>query len=171
MINTLGIMYAIAKFIIGVFYALVAIYTGIWMFDALTKKIEEWREIKDGNMAVAIYMAAVVFTLAMIVEAGVRTTLTGLTSFSLTELTIVAVFDFIKLLIATVLGVIAIYATLSLMDRITKDVDEYEEINRGNVAVAILVAVILISVGFIIRATVFDIAQNFSIIDVVFSIQ
>lgn len=171
MINSLGILYIIVKFIIGIFYGLVAIYTSIWTFDALTKKIEEWKEMKDGNIAVAIYMAAVVFTLAMIVEGGIRTTLAGLSSFSLTELTVLAVFDFIKLLIVTFLGVGAIYVTLTLMDKITKDIDEYEEINRGNIAVAILVAVILISIGFVIRTTVYDIAQNFNIVDVVLSIQ
>ncbi len=165
------LLYSLFKFLLGLVYALVAIYSGIAIFDMLTKKIKEWEEIKKGNLAVSIYMAAIIFTLSLIIEGSVRTTIASVnTNLSLTILLTLLVFDFIKLILTTIIAVFIIYITLLIIDAITKDLDEFEEINNGNLSVALLVAMVIISVGFIIRATVIDISSNLQLIDILYKV-
>jgi uncharacterized membrane protein YjfL (UPF0719 family) len=46
----------------------------------LTKDIDEWNELKKGNVAVAVIMAAVVIAIAAVVSQGVASLLTALLS-------------------------------------------------------------------------------------------
>ena len=171
MVNMLSVAYALLRFVVGLFFALFSIYFGIKLFDKLTKRIDEWDEIKQGNVAAGIYLSAVILTLSLIVEGGVRSSVISLTGVSGLEVVVLLAFDFLRIIIATILGALAIYVTFMLMDRFTPDIDETEEIKRGNIAVAIIVALIIVSVGFIIRAVVSDISQTFNLLDIVLRIE
>lgn len=46
----------------------------------MTKDIDEWNELKKGNVAVAVIMAAVVIAIAAVVSQGVASLLTALLS-------------------------------------------------------------------------------------------
>jgi uncharacterized membrane protein YjfL (UPF0719 family) len=47
------------------------IYLALNIFDKLTKGIDEFEEIRKGNVAVALEMAGVVVATAIIVQSGV----------------------------------------------------------------------------------------------------
>jgi uncharacterized membrane protein YjfL (UPF0719 family) len=55
----------------------VAQYAGLSVLDKLTKDIDEWAELKKGNVAVALIMAAVVIAIA-VVSQGVASLLRAL---------------------------------------------------------------------------------------------
>ena len=42
------------------------------MFDLSTRKVDEWELIKQGNIPVAIIMAAVVLALGIVIAAAIR---------------------------------------------------------------------------------------------------
>lgn len=52
--------------------------------------------------------------------------------------------------IYAVLGVVLMYASYRIIDRLTPQVDFPEELKRGNVAVAIFVAALFLSIAIII---------------------
>ncbi len=66
----------IIQLILGIVFAIVAIYIALKVIDKLTPKIPLFEELKKGNAAAALAMAGVTITTAIIIQSGV----TGITS-------------------------------------------------------------------------------------------
>ena len=62
-----------------------------------------------------------------------------------------------QLLLGIVLAVGAIYLALNILDRLTTGVNEFEELRKGNVAVALEMAGVIIAVAVIIQSGVIGI--------------
>ena len=58
--------------------AIVAIYLALNILDKLTKGIDEFEELKKGNIAVALEMAGVIIAVAIIIQSGVLGITAGL---------------------------------------------------------------------------------------------
>ena len=50
----------------------IGIVIAIKLFDLSTRKVDEWELIKQGNMAMAVVLAAVIISLGIVVAAAVR---------------------------------------------------------------------------------------------------
>lgn len=57
--------------ILAGFLALICILFSFWLFNALTPKINQFQEIKNNNIAVAILMALLIMGVCLLVSAGV----------------------------------------------------------------------------------------------------
>jgi len=159
----LGVGIAFAQLIIGLILAMVSVYLGIWMFDKLTQGIEEMKELKRGNVAVAILLGAIIFSIANIVEGGVygltQSIIPGLTPMELAAALVIGV---VNLIVGVILAILSIYVAISMLDKITIGLDEFKELKRGNVAVAIMMAAVLLAVSFVIRGAVTAMASALS---------
>jgi uncharacterized membrane protein YjfL (UPF0719 family) len=51
--------------------AVAAILLAFWLFDKMTPGLDQYQEIRDGNLAVAIFMALYVFALSLLLSSGV----------------------------------------------------------------------------------------------------
>ncbi|MFA6490097.1 MAG: DUF350 domain-containing protein [Candidatus Micrarchaeia archaeon] len=159
----IGLAIAVVKLVLGLALALGSVYLGLKMFDKMTDGINEMDELKKGNVAVAILLGAIIFSIANVVEGGVS----GLTSSLMPDLTLMQVvaallIGVVNLIIGVLLSVFAIYVALKVLDRITVGIDEFKELKRGNVAVAIIMAAVLFAVSFIIRGSVAGMASALS---------
>lgn len=56
----------------------VVIALGTALFNRLTKGVDEMREVRAGNAAPALVLAAVIVVLALVTAPGLRTTLDGM---------------------------------------------------------------------------------------------
>jgi uncharacterized membrane protein YjfL (UPF0719 family) len=65
----------------------------------------------------------------------------------------------IQLILGIILAIGAIYLALNILDRLTKGVDEFEEIKKGNVAVALMMAGVIVSTALIIQSGVIGITS------------
>jgi len=72
---------------------------------------------------------------------------------SVDGLTVIGV-AIIQLILGVVLAVVAIYIALSILDRLTTGLHEFEELKKGNVAVALEMAGVIIAVALIIQSGV-----------------
>jgi uncharacterized membrane protein YjfL (UPF0719 family) len=134
---------AIVRLIFAIIFAVAAIYIASSVLGRLTKQFKEWDEIKKGNVAVAIYMAGIFVSIATIIGPGV----TGL----FVRLDILAiVWGFVQLIIALALAVAAQYAGLSVLNKLTKDIDEWMELKKGNVAVGVVMAAVVIAIAAVV---------------------
>jgi uncharacterized membrane protein YjfL (UPF0719 family) len=134
---------AIVRLVFAIVFAVVAIYMASSVLGLLTKQFNEWDEIKKGNLAVAIYMAGIFISIATIVGPGV----TGL----FVRLDLLAiVWGFVQLIIALALAVTAQFIGLSMLNRLTKGVDEWMELKKGNVAVALIMAAVVIAIAAVV---------------------
>jgi uncharacterized membrane protein YjfL (UPF0719 family) len=150
-----GVLAAIVQFVIGLILAMGSVYIGLKMFDKITKDIDEWEEVKKGNVAVGILMAAVIIAIANVVQSGVLSITASFNGDNTLGVALVALsVGILNLLIALVAAIVAIYMAIRVLDRITTDIDEMAEIKKGNIPVAIIMAGVLFAVSFVISSAV-----------------
>ncbi|MDP2796561.1 MAG: DUF350 domain-containing protein [Methanoregula sp.] len=150
------------QLVISVVFAVVALYIGFAVLGKITHSIDEEKELTRGNVAVGIVVAAVFVAIAIVVESGV----TGL-SVGINKAIDVGIFTgdgllavgsaFIQLILGIVLAVVAIYLALNIFEKLTRGVEEFEELRKGNVAVALEMAGVIIAVAVIIQSGVLGI--------------
>jgi uncharacterized membrane protein YjfL (UPF0719 family) len=152
----------IIQLIIAIILAVVALYIGFSVLNKITKGMDEAKELAKGNAAVGILIAAVFIGIAVVVQSGVSGVSLGIAKamsvgiFSVDGLVAIAV-AILQLILGIVLAVAAIYLALKILDRLTKGVEEFEELKKGNVAVALEMAGVIIAVAVIIQSGVMGI--------------
>jgi len=159
----IGIGIAVAQLTLGLLLAMGSVYLGIRMFDKLTEGIDEMKELQKGNVAVAILIGAIIFSIANVVEGGVygltQSIIPGLTPMELSAALLIGA---VNLVVGVILAILSIYVAISMLDKITIGIDEFKELKRGNVAVAIMMAAVLFAVSFVIRGAVVSMANTLS---------
>ena len=134
---------ALLRLVLAVVFAILGLYIASWVLGKLTKGIDEWEEIEKGNHAVAIYVAGIFISVAIIVAPGVI----GL--FRTFDLIGIAV-GFVQLVLALALAVVMQYIGLWVFGKMTKELDEWAELKKGNAAVGIVMAAIVIAISTIV---------------------
>jgi uncharacterized membrane protein YjfL (UPF0719 family) len=132
------------------------------VLSKITKGIDEEKELAKGNAAVGIIVASVFVAIALVVQSGVSGISVGINKalsvgiLSVDGLLAVSI-AFIQLILGIVLAIAAIYLALNILDKLTKGVEEFEEIKKGNVAVALEMGGVIIAVAVIIQSGVIGI--------------
>lgn len=152
----------IIQLIFAIIFAVLALYIGFSVFGRITKGIDEEKEVAKGNAAVGILIASVFIAIAIVVQSGISGLSTGVSSaLSVGILSmdgIIAISAaFLQLILGIAFAVIAIYLALMVLDHLTKGIDEFQEIGKGNVAVALEMAGVIIAVAVIIQSGVMGI--------------
>jgi uncharacterized membrane protein YjfL (UPF0719 family) len=154
-------VFGIIQLVIAIAFSVVALYIGFWVLGKITKGINEEKELAKGNAAVGILVASVFIAIALVVQSGVsglsvalnRALVLGFTADGILTVVIAV----IQLLLGIVLAVGAIYLALNILDRLTTGVNEFEELRKGNVAVALELAGVIIAVAVIVQSGVIGI--------------
>ena len=152
----------IIQLVIAIILAVVALYIGFSVLGKITKGIDEQKEIAKGNTAVGILVASVFIAIGIVVQSGVSGISVGISQAMnaglLSSLGIaIIVISILQLVLGIVLAIVAIYLALNILDKLTKGIDEFEELKKGNVAVALEMAGVIITVAIIIQSGVMGI--------------
>jgi uncharacterized membrane protein YjfL (UPF0719 family) len=160
----IGLGLAVIALFVSLWLAMKAVEMAISMFDKVTEGIDEWEELKKGNVAVGILMAAVILAVGNIISSSV-TGLTGALMHPAFEVAFVlkVVVAVINLVIGLWIGTYVIGLAIRILDKMTKNIEEMKEIAKGNVAVAIMVAGVLISVSVVVGQGVEGISKIASV--------
>jgi uncharacterized membrane protein YjfL (UPF0719 family) len=147
----------IIQLIIAVILAVVALYIGFSIFGKITKDVDEQKELAKGNVAFGIVVAAIFVAIAVVVQSGVAGISVGISKASVLGFTSVdgmieISVAIIQLILGVLLAIGAIYLALNILDKLTKEVEEFEELKKGNVAVALEMAGVIIAVALIIQS-------------------
>lgn len=152
----------LVQLVIAIIFSVVALYIGFSTLAKITKNIDEEKELAKGNVAVGIIVAAVFVAIALVVQSGVSGLSVGIGKaasvglFSLDGFLAIGA-AFIQLILGIVLAIAAIYLALNILNKLTKGVDEFEEIKKGNIAVALEMGGVIIAVAVIIQSGVLGI--------------
>jgi len=157
-----NVVVGLIQLIVSIIFAVLALYIGFAVLSKINKNMDEEKELARGNVAVGIIVAAVFVAIALVVQSGVSGLSVGINkALSLGILSVDGLLSigvaFIQLILGIVLAVGAIYLALNILDKLTKGVDEFEEIKKGNVAVALMMGGVIISVAVIIQSGVIGI--------------
>jgi uncharacterized membrane protein YjfL (UPF0719 family) len=158
----LNAVVGIIQLVIAIILAIVALYIGFSVLGKITKGIDEEKEIARGNTAVGILVASVFIAIGIVVQSGVSGISVGISQASnvgiLTGLGIaILLVSVLQLVLGIVLAIGAIYLALNILDKLTKGIDEFAELKKGNVAVALEMAGAIITVAIIIQSGVMGI--------------
>jgi len=128
--------------------ALVA-YLGVWLFNRATPGLDEWAELRKGNPAVGVVMAAVVVGVAIILRPALRVVPLQLDAGATLDVAWRLLAQVIQVVAGLVLSLAAIAFALWLFTRLTGELDEWAEIGKGNVSVAALLAGVVIATALL----------------------
>jgi len=165
MVLLANVAVGLIQLVIAIIFAVIALYIGFSVLGKITRDIDEEKELAKGNVAVGIIVAAVFVAIALVVQSGVSGLSVGINKalsvglFSVDGLLAVAV-AIVQLILGIVLAVGAIYLALNILDKLTKGVEEFEELKKGNVAVALEMAGVIIAVAVIIQSGVIGITAS-----------
>ena len=139
------VLLGVGELIVSVAVVVLALALSYRVFGHLVLGLDGDKEMKAGNTAAAIVLVAVTVCPAAIVLSTMSSMvylartffLAGREDLSLWQL---AGYSLSWIVLVMALSLLAIWVALRLFDRLTPGVDELEEIRKGNVAVALLMA-------------------------------
>ena len=105
-----------------------------------------------------IIIAAVFFAIAIVVQSGIAGISMGITN-ALAGDWISLIAAFIQLILGIILAIVAIYIALNILDCLTKGIDEYAKLKKGDVAIALTMAGVIVSTAIIIQSGVIGITS------------
>ena len=168
----IAIVLAIVTLLISLGLAMFAVSKAIAMFDKTTHGIDEWAELRKGNVAVGILMAAMILAVGNVISGSVQ----GLTRALLDPKFEIAYFadlvvGVVNLLVGIWIATTVVALSVKALDKMTKDIDEIAEIGKGNVAVAVMVAGVLLAVSVVVSQGVQAISQILDVHNIVANLQ
>jgi len=157
--NLLTVAVGIIQLIIAIIFAVLALYIGFSVFGKITKDVDEQKELAKGNVAFGIVVAAIFIAIGIVVQSGIAGISVGISKaatlgFTSVDGLLVILVAIIQLVLGVLLAIASIYLALNLLDKFTKELKEFEELKKGNVAVALEFAGVIIAVALIIQSGV-----------------
>ena len=139
-----------AQLVISVITAALVAFLSIWLFDKTTRGLDEWNELRKGNVAVGVVLASLIVGVGIILRPGLAPAALNLDVGPGNAVVIRLAVQLIQILIGLLLSVVAIGTALWIFTRLTGAIDEWAEIGRGNVAIAIVLAGVVIATALIV---------------------
>ena len=151
----IGLVTAVIALLISLWLAMQAVKKAIEMFDKTTQGIDEWTELAKGNTAVGIVMAAMIYAVGNIISNGVEGLTGAIMAPSLSWAFVLSVvIGVINLLVALWIATSVVSLAIKTLDKATEKIEEMKEIAKGNVAVAVMVAGVLLAVSHVVGSAV-----------------
>lgn len=154
------------QLVVSIIFAVLALYLGFAILKRITLEMTAETELARGNAAAGIVVASVFAGIALVVQSGVSGLTVGITralaTGPLTPEGLVAIGTATtQLILGIVLAVATIWLALAILERLTGAARNFEEIRKGNIAVALQMAGMIIAVAVIVQSGVIGITAAF----------
>jgi len=149
---------SVANIIIAVILGVIASYIGVWLFAKSTRHLDDWGEVRRGNTGMGVVMGAIIIGIAIILKPAVDLPLT----IEITNPFLVLLGELVGIAAGLLLAVSAIVFSAGMFDRLVGDIDELSELQRGNLAVAVIMAAVILAVSLLISGAVASIIRWFT---------
>jgi uncharacterized membrane protein YjfL (UPF0719 family) len=141
------------QFVVALLVAVIAAYLGIWLFDKFTRGIDEWNELRKGNLAVGIILGAIIIGLGITLRPALMPLALNMDAAPVDAVAYRILLHGVQVLVGLVLAVAAIGVSVWLFTRLTGSIDEWAEIGRGNAAIALVLAGVIVATALIVSTT------------------
>jgi uncharacterized membrane protein YjfL (UPF0719 family) len=147
------------QFVIAVIAAAIVAYLSIWLFDKATRGIDEWNELRKGNLAVGIVLGATIVGAGIVLRPALAPLTMNFDATLVDAVVLRILLHGLQVLVGLVLAVVSLGLALWLFTRLTGAIDEWAEIGRGNTAIAAVLAGVIISTALITSTTLEAVLQ------------
>jgi uncharacterized membrane protein YjfL (UPF0719 family) len=144
---------SLAQLAVAILLSAIAAYLAFYLFQWFTRNLDEWEELRQGNPAVGIVLGAILVSVAIVLRPALVVNSTMWDAGSTLFFRILLA-EAIQLAVGLVLAVITVTLALYLFAGLTRGIDEVEELKKGNLAIAGLLAGVVIGVGLMVSQAV-----------------
>jgi uncharacterized membrane protein YjfL (UPF0719 family) len=132
--------------------ALIA-YLAFYLFQWLSRGLDEWQELRQGNAAVGIVLGSILVAVSIVLRPALslNTTTWDVGSAFLFR---ALVAQALQLAVGLLLAVLTLMLGFLLFAALTRGIDEIDELRKGNLAVAGLMAGVVIGMGLMVSEAV-----------------
>jgi uncharacterized membrane protein YjfL (UPF0719 family) len=147
------LLFSLAQLVIAIILSAIAAYLAFYLFQWFTRGLDEWEELRQGTPAVGIVLGAIVLSVAIVLRPAlaVNTALWDVGR-NLYLRTLLA--QALQLGAGLLLAVITLALALYLFAGLTRGIDEIQELKKGNLAIAGLLAGVLIGVALLVSQAI-----------------
>lgn len=154
----MAIAIAAARILSSIVLSAGALYAGVGFFDRMTSGLEEWKEMKKGNVAIGILLVSVMAGMLLLMEQRIGELVFAIqiptAAIPLHTVSLILAFTVLNYLLGLILGVFVIFLAINLVDRITTGVNELSELKKGNVAMALVLSAAIFLIVFAARPSI-----------------
>jgi uncharacterized membrane protein YjfL (UPF0719 family) len=153
------LIYGLVYVIISLVFGSLTIFLFLKVFNALTRDIDDFEEMRRNNVAVALVNAAIIFSVALFISEAVAAAMEafknniynygGSTTMMYKMKIYIIMFTHFTLSVILSFGVL--WLSMKFFTILTTSIDEFAEIKKNNQAVAILLSVFIISMALILK--------------------
>ena len=154
------VAFGLIEFLISIFISFILIFGSYRLFLALTPKIDEERQLKEGNTSVGLILGSTIIGEAIVVKQAIYPVMAVIQIFVLGQDRNVG--NFMKMvgfsvgyvLLAGLLALASILFSFWVFHKMTPRIHQYEEIKNNNIAVALFMAFFIVAICFLISSGV-----------------
>ncbi|MEI7857907.1 MAG: DUF350 domain-containing protein [Methanomicrobiales archaeon] len=142
--------------LLAIALAVVALYTGFFIFTRIVKDIDAQTELARGNCAIGLLIASIFIGISLTVVSFIKGIINGLSRIfadgALNPLDTLAVFlSCLELILGILLVIGSIYLAIAVFSRLNSQTNLIKAMKDGNVAIACVVAGMITTVSVIIH--------------------
>jgi len=149
-----SIIVLLMQILFGVIFGVAAVYLSLRFFDKMTGDIDEMKELKKGNVAMAIMLFSLMLGIGLILSTGVNNFGVIFSNifenkYSFPLFLVALVLAVIELLVIVLISVFVIYVSISVLDKLTVGLNEMSELKKGNIAVGLEISAVILVISII----------------------
>ena len=154
------IISGIVSLVLAIIFGIFTIAVGFFIFGKITGSINEDEELLNNNIAVAILYASFIFGLGYIMKDAIHPMIQTFNSvfhnlqialdISKTAVIKAALYFPLQFLVTMVIAITVLNGSIRVFLWLTKNIDELKEIKENNIAVAIVLAAVIITISMIV---------------------
>jgi uncharacterized membrane protein YjfL (UPF0719 family) len=165
--NGMLILEGLIEIVLSLVTGFIVFFASLKIFMLLTRSLDEQKELKKKNSAVAVVLLAFILALVLIVNKSVEPAMDTLKTLLGTEgvaagFVLVAVLRIVAMyVIGMVIAIGVLWFAIAIYTGLTTRIDEMAELKKSNLAVGIVFATFIFSAGFICMEPVAAILKAF----------
>jgi uncharacterized membrane protein YjfL (UPF0719 family) len=144
-----SIFLSVVQLLLAVVLSALTAYLGAWLFNRATPGLDEWAELRKGNPAVGLVMGAVIAGVAIILRPALRVIPLQLDAGTTLDVAWRLLAQILQVAAGLVLSLAIIAFALWLFTRLTGELDEWAEVGRGNVGVAVMLTGVILAAALL----------------------
>ena len=159
----IGAVQLFVSLFIGVFY----IFFAYWFFKKMTTTIDDTSELKKNNVALALFLGAVLFSVVWITRHSIIAGMEGLSLVmgtpgisALINYLIITGILLLQVFLSGTIAFFSIWLAVRIFMVLTRNIDEMNEIKGNNMAIAIIIAVLIIGISLFIEPAIKNIMNG-----------
>lgn len=147
------LLLSLAQLLIAIILGAVATFLSFYAFQRLTRALDEWQALREGNTAVGLVLGATLVAVALILRPALAVD-TSAWDVGSQIYAKVLLAEALQLAIGLALAILALGLAVAIFAALTRGIDEIDELAKGNLAVGGLLAGVVLGVALMISQTV-----------------